>query len=155
MCFNISENKRHINVKIARRNIPCYKLLEKDGRHYRSPHYEELYFDNYDPHYPKNKVVEVRKKVKNFQICSWGTERSITQGLHSYSIPSAAQSDLLLANRRDLIYYSNSRRLFKAYIPKGTKYYYNPVEKEYVSLELVVVKTSKADVCSKSDIWKH
>lgn len=56
---------------------------------------------------------------------------SIYDGLHSYSTYNQA-----LACR-----YFNSK-VYKAVIPKGTEYYYNPKTKEYVSLKLEVYRTN-------------
>ena len=115
MCFIIDD--KHPNVKIAKRDIPCYKALSVfDNGLTFSPHKFSLYH--------ANMVVEteVRKNIERFGIES----NIIKEGLHSYSTKRMARR------------YTHPIYIFISYIPEGTQYYYNSVDKEYVSLSLVV-----------------
>lgn len=110
MCFII--DAKHPNVKIARRDIPCYKRLWVDGNKTRSPYRDKLYHKNLSS--GENAELHVRNFSFSLDI--------IHKGLHSYSNKKITSYDTL----------------FIAYIPTGTKYYYDSVNKEYVSLRLVV-----------------
>lgn len=116
MCFII--DAKHPNVKIARRDIPCYKRLYVTGNKTHSPYRDKLYHKNLS----SGENAELFEK--DFSIIG----HEIHKGLHSYSNKKITSYD----------------ELFIAYIPKGTKYYYNSIDKEYVSLRLVVTtKTVK------------
>jgi hypothetical protein len=121
MCFIILPN--HLHVKIAKRDIPCYKVLTITSwnKSLESPYYDEIYFANGDTH-------PVIKEVEEFGF-NWNHIK-IEEGLHSYSTYNKAK----LAGRQ---FY---KTIHKAIIPKGTEYYYNSIEKEYVSLKLKVWK---------------
>lgn len=66
-----------------------------------------------DFQYSPNTLYRLRKKLKK---SSYG---AISQGFHSYSVKSLASS----------LY----KKRVKFVIPKGAKYYYNPVDNECVS----------------------
>jgi hypothetical protein len=115
MCFIIDSN--HPNVKIANRDIPCYKVLNKfDNGLTFSLYKHNLYHANITAE------TEVRKNIERFGI----KNNIIGEGLHSYSTKRMARRCI------------RSAYVFVSYIPKGTQYYYNSVNKEYVSLCLVV-----------------
>jgi len=120
MCFSIHE--KHQIAKIANKDIVCYKTLipcRFDLSILESPSQEELYFKKSD-----NFVIKV---IKEFTFNkNWAN--NIEQGLHSYS------------NKRKNNSWGRGTMLFKAIIPKGTEYYYNPEVGEYVSLKLVVYR---------------
>jgi hypothetical protein len=142
MCFDIHPD--HREVKIAKRNIPCYKIL-MPGNYYRnvailnssfildkntiiSPFKREIYFNI------KEKNQFVIKEVNNFSIFSTRADNipnEIYQGLHSYSNLKEVKVRM---HPEDTIHNS--------FIPKGTKYYYNPSRREYVSLKLRVYRKS-------------
>ena len=111
MCFII--DTKHPNVKIAKKNIPCYKILRTDGNETFSPFMNMLY------HTDLSSGKDVKLTVENF---SFDQLDYIHEGLHSFS------------NKKWL----NGHNLFIAYIPKGTKYYYDSVNSEYISLAIVV-----------------
>lgn len=118
MCFIV--HFKHREPKIAERDIICYKVLAyKDSfNSYRSPFT--------DTEYTINELKEV--------IMGEPSHGNIEEGLHSYaSIKKAG----ILAKRR-----WKSRSVFKAIIPKGSTYYYNPYHQEYVSSQLKVSRKS-------------
>ena len=112
MCFTITTPE-----KIAKKDIGCYKLLDF------APHskcdYRSAWFSS--PY----KLGEVYK-TKSF---GFDEEDGIDKGRHSYSALSRARK---VAWTGDCI--------VKCLIPKGTKYYYNSGDKEYVSLAIKLVK---------------
>jgi hypothetical protein len=119
MCFFIHQD--HREVKIATEDIVCYKtLLESlsDGT-IRSPYLNKLYFKKADTH---PKILK-----EDFFGILWNHE--IHTGLHSYSTANAAFN-----------YTRYGYTIHKAVIPKGTEYYYNSRDNEYVSLKLKVWK---------------
>ena len=124
MCFH--KHSEHPIVKTAGRTIVCYKRLTSshDGKVLFSPYQNSQY-----------KIGEVRKMEYNFAskpfIKNSSTFRmrknEINKGLHSYSEHSKA-----LWNK------SSSESIYKCYIPKGAKYWYNPDRQEYVATQLIV-----------------
>jgi hypothetical protein len=120
MCFYI--HSEHQEVKIATKDIVCYKILQKTiNNNLTSPYQNALYFTKANTH-------PVIKKVKAFSFCKYNSN-DIEAGLHSYSALHQARKTGKFGNN-----------IHKAIIPKGTKYYYNPTYKQYVSLELKVWK---------------
>ena len=124
MCFLI--HPKHQKVKIAEKDITCYKILRKiesspfDNNYlYISPCQHELYF--------KVDGKEVIKEVEEFGKPALFPE--INEGLHSYSSKKKAKDDCN---------FNKDYKIFRSIIPKGTPYYYNPTEEEYVSLKLKV-----------------
>lgn len=144
MCFYI--HKQHQEVKIAEKDITCYKVLAKYGKHkYESLHKRHMYlmgeietvenftFDtgNY------NNLKNSPERIPYSSESSYA--KAITVGLHSFSDIGRATFELVEGMRDP----SNRRRknsklrlcVFK--IPKGALYYYNPVDDEYVSNEII------------------
>jgi hypothetical protein len=110
-------------VKIAKTDIFCYKLLHQCGGgseniKWISPYKQMQYFKSKCP----KKGIEVAATFDQDHV----TDATIHQGIHSYKlIPTYLPTSKLGA-------------YFVSYIPKGTKYYYNPEDKKYVSEKLVV-----------------
>jgi hypothetical protein len=107
MCFNVTDP----NVKIADKNIVCWKEVQKTAFFWLG-FYRSLY---------KGKLYSLInfffcKRVK-ITVRGMGWEPYINEGYHSYS-----NSDLALPRRR-----------MKFIIPKGTLYYQNDKACEYVS----------------------
>lgn len=122
MCFEIHPD--HAEVKIATEDITCYKVLRKINRRLLSPHQGERYFKKWSIKlFTIKKVSEFGRKIPT---CN----KYIYEGLHSYSEYSQATMN---SN-------TNYRSVHKAIIPKGTEYYYNPYDNEYVSLKLKVFR---------------
>ena len=124
MCFTIHTS--YSEPLIAEQDIKCYKNLSHypKGDIY-SPYRSEQYFSK------KNKVSFTIKEVDYFYIDTSFILSYISEGLHSYSTSQRAKQDLDKWDKTHL-----------AIIPKGTKYYYNPEDNEYVSLKLKVYKST-------------
>ena len=120
MCFNI--NLAYPEAKTAEIDIICYKVLEKDDDTLVSPYEKELYF---------KKGNTVIKEVKDFGI----KDNKIFEGLHSFSSLTSALKSIEIIKEE---FYIGDFSIHKAIIPKRTKYYYNPLTEEYVSLKLKV-----------------
>lgn len=134
MCFFVHED--HPTVKIATKNIVCYKsmYLKKKGLgyHYLGKHLTRYNFKNYGFRTPYQDVeIDFEKplvKSKLKVVMRAGSNTKIIElGLHSYSnLPSARDE------------YGNI--VIKCIIPKGSKYYFNPEDCEYVSNQLLYTK---------------
>lgn len=136
MCFFIHTN--HKEVKIAKHDIPCYKVLRESSYHrllpntpyietipksITSPYIGELYFKESDTH-------PVIKRNTSFGFYTYNLN-IIEKGLHSYSdLNSCLKSCKVI----------DHATIHRSIIPKGTKYYFNPEYHEYVSLALKVWK---------------
>lgn len=117
MCFYI--HKDYPNELIAKRDIECFKIL---ATYPGVPETYSLFFDAI--YFKKGGSSEyVTKQVKRFTFETIDCD-TINEGLHSYSTFIQAKNK------------KTSGKIYKCIIPKGTKYYYNPVKKEYVSLKL-------------------
>lgn len=125
MCFKIHKN--HQEVKIATRNIPCYKRLELIGNNWcvKKITRGNLPTLKFQTPYFYQRVFLQHKPLKKSPIDVGLNE--IEKGLHSYSHPSGVTNNW----RR-----SFNEVIVKCIIPKGSKYYYNPDAREYVSNKL-------------------
>ena len=128
MCFNI--NSDYPEAQTAETDIICYKVLEKDDDTLVSPYEKELYF---------KKGNTVIKEVKDFGI----KDNKIFEGLHSFSSLTSALKSIEIIKEEFyisdfFIHKISDFFIHKAIIPKKTKYYYNPLTEEYVSLKLKV-----------------
>lgn len=138
MCFYIRNTKKEATLYEALEDIACYKFLRKN---LSSPYqYHQYVF---------NKKVKVKLKIpKNvnedgdlqFKLykkyprhCSLV---SINEGLHSYSY-------LKKAKEMAKGFTFNKYYVFKCIIPKGSLFYKNTYNKEYVSNQLIVIKQIK------------
>jgi hypothetical protein len=126
MCFTI--HPTHSEPLIAKKNIVCYKILQDDGLNKISPYYDEIYFKKGGSCEYVNKEIDDFSFSTNFETF----ERCINQGLHVYSSIKKANDEVDHLNES----------VYKCVIPKGTKYYYNPADNEYVSLKLKVYKSA-------------
>ena len=124
MCFNI--NSDYPEAQTAETDIICYKVLERDDDTLVSPYEKELYFKK------RNTVI---KEVKDFGI----EDNKIFEGLHSFSSLTSALKSIEIIKEE---FYIGDFSIHKAIIPKRTKYYYNPLTEEYVSLKLKVWRKS-------------
>ena len=110
MCFKITTPE-----KIAKKDIVCWKLFCKKGeKTYRSKHQGTRYF------------IKKIYSTKHFGLFG---NIEINEGRHSYSTRFKALS---LSFGYAIV--------VKCIIPKGTKYYYNNKDKEYVSLAIKLIK---------------
>lgn len=117
MCFYI--HRDHRKEKIAEQDIVCYKRLKPI-----------FLFWGVSPF--RGFSYRLRKTYKSKIIRSRYSSDRIEEGLHSYS-------DFDQAYYRT--HYDES--IYKAIIPKGSTYYYNPEDHEYVSNRLKVIKKIK------------
>jgi len=146
MCFIV--HKKHNKVKTANRDISCYKMLITrkvkvvdgvliDGL--ASPYFG-MVWDFKSQTYFTVKTLGVREITPTWSRetnVSWVENESIvTTGLHSYS-----NKDKLKELTTPLA--THIPTFVKFIIPKGTKYYYNPKQKEYVSMGLKFVSIMK------------
>ena len=99
--------------KIAKRDIVCYKRLIRRRGQYTSVYQGSFYMFG-----------------KVYKTVGFGfVGRDVFEGRHSYS--NLKQAKRLVWDIEVIV---------KCIIPKGTKYYYNPGDKEYVSLAIKLVK---------------
>jgi hypothetical protein len=122
MCFRkISDGKFNL-VQVAKKDIKCYKMLKTSpySELIESPFMNTVYFTS-------NTKEPVTKETK-FDDCHEDII-AINHGLHTYSS---------LRHGKKYLKYGNHRKMYKAYIPAGTQYYYNPNNSEYISEKLVV-----------------
>ncbi len=119
MCFTITKPE-----KIAKKDIVCYKtfypLNAKAKNDYRSPYYGALY--------SLGKTYTVKRFGKGYS--HFDDTDIINEGIHSYS-------NLEDTKKWEMC---GDEVLVKCIIPKGTKYYYNWENKEYVSLAIKLIK---------------
>lgn len=112
MCFTI--HRDHQEPKIAKRDIVCYKAgFERSSYRAFEPYYR------YHTYWLGQEQPRIDLKPLNGEIF---------EGYHSYS------------NKKHM--YREWRPFYVKYvkciIPKGTRYYYNPQEKVYVSETIIV-----------------
>ncbi len=112
MCFYIDPNNK--KPKIAEKDIVCWKALIKTDGKYVSSWFSFEY--------------EVNTLYSRGRF-GWLDTAMIGYGYHSYSIRGYAY-----------IGRGHKETVRKFIIPKGTKYYYNSRDKEYVSLSIKMVK---------------
>jgi hypothetical protein len=138
MCFNVRNNIESATLWVAKKNIVCYKRLN-DSLYspYRGFEYklDKLY---------KAKIGSLNRtlfsdaiKTKNGIIlknCYTNNRKifSINRGLHSHSSLNSAKK-----------MQSKYESIFKSIIPKGSEFYYDNVNKEYVSNQLIIKKLIK------------
>lgn len=139
MCFKISDRPKYNKKLIAKRNIPCYKIVNSTSS---STCFDSLFKLGT---YTLNSIAVATHSdgtpVLDFNV-TWSVftedcrSNRIFEGIHSFSNKTEPTKLLkrLLAR--------HSRVILVCYIPKGVGYYYNPDEHEYVSLSVVPVKVS-------------
>jgi len=116
MCFIV--HPKHKEAKVASRNIPCYKHLVRIS--------EDITISPwaYYPYELNKTNPRVKLKIENDSIIN----TIINKGYHVYSSKQSLKK----------IFICDIAFLFKCTIPKGTKYYYNPERKEYVSEQIII-----------------
>jgi len=129
MCFIISDKKNYSKERIAKRDIPCNKILlvKEDGKfdgifNYAVPLYELNVVS-----YAKD---ESQEQMDSFRVYIGIHKSEIFTGIHSYS----------RKRKLKIQWDSESEAIIYCRIPKGTKYYYNPSRKEYVSLAIIPLR---------------
>ena len=121
MCFII--HKDHSEVKKVEEDITCYKVLGSTDEEevFEAP----LYYFNYTIGEKYNCFDS--SKEKTFNLISSGDNTLIEEGFHSWSTIHSAKE-----------FVAGNQIIFKAIIPKGSLYYYNPRSKDYVSNQIII-----------------
>ena len=121
MCFYIHED--HQEIKIAEDNILCYKHFHYNTSTHAVSSFEkfkytfgELYVQ-VNLQWPLNNVREKYDKIK-----------VIEEGFHSYSELDAGTNEAI----------TWGEPLHQCIIPKGSKYFYDPGRKQYVSNQIII-----------------
>lgn len=137
MCLIINKKACPNGYKIAKKNIPCYKILMKISSKYKTP-YREATVNvkigleaNYFQEKPHNCVVA------DYALRTIYTELRIEHGIHSYINLKAAKKE----TKRIILSWvaSSNIKILKAYIPKGTKYWVGE-NHEFCSERIVFAK---------------
>jgi hypothetical protein len=122
MCFRI--DNKHPGSKIAKRDVACYKIVDKYNKRFVSPFLHKPY------------------RIGQIKYATRGGKRlntlfvdmdNIYAGIHAYST-------MYKASRRARLSF---RAILYCLIPRGTMYYYNQRRKEYVSTKIKVIKEVK------------
>ena len=115
MCFSIHPD--HKSVKIAGKDITCWKYFTSVDKFGGTSFWQQhrYYFGTQeniaDPFWPK-----------------FINSTSISEGFHSWS------------SYKPTLDYCYCDRIIKCKIPKGSEYFYNPTNKEYISNQIIIVK---------------
>lgn len=121
MCFTIHVD--HPKSKVATTPIKCYKVVTKPITH-GGPYSAEMQYFFYTP--GKLYKTPFTKGIID--------KRNIYRGFHSFTSRYAANE-----------WRGSGNEVIKEFvIPKGARYYYNPVSKQYVSNRIKMVKSSKS-----------
>lgn len=124
MCFNIDSNNP--DKQIAEKDITCYKVMfKKDNNSYLSQ------FKSFE-----------YKKDENYEINKWsfGMPQSIEVGFHFHSNIETARDSLAFWNTCSIAPpESLNLVIIECIIPKGSEYYHNPIEHEYVSNRIKII----------------
>jgi hypothetical protein len=141
MCFIIHE--RHPTAKIAKKDITCYKFLTSD---LEPPVFGASIRRNVVIHFKyllnklNDRVVLQEHHCKYYDV-SRGCpclERVINRGYHSYSsIRQVKKERYLFESKFHSGYYLT---LVSCIIPKGEVYFFNPINHQYVSSNIIINK---------------
>jgi hypothetical protein len=117
MCFALDEN--HHNVLIANKDIVCYKFLDVDGDRIVSPYRKFIY--NFNETYSTYHSLKV-------------INDNVHEGYHSYT-------KLKIVVRQAC----NRNIIVRCIIPKGSEYYINDYDEEYVSNNIIIKEIVNPD----------
>jgi len=130
MCFYV--HNKHLKEKTAKRNITCYKVFSsydinsnQHGKYIRS--YYRSFNYKFGTHYELDGYI-------NPLLDANGYPSIINVGLHSYT--SLEKTKKIISEMAS--YYK--KIIIPCIIPKGSKYYYNPEDGEYVSDQIIIGK---------------
>lgn len=138
MCWTSTDNNITANHRIAKENVPIYKMLI-------DLHGELLAFYRNTP-YVLNKLYEVTMETPSRM--SFSDSYTINVGLHCYSSKYRFRqcvwgiSAFSPGFTRHMMYDSTHTVLAEGYIPSGTEYYINDSD-EIVTSKLVLTKILK------------
>lgn len=126
MCFSIDKNNP--DPKIAEKNIICYKIVDilRNDKHHVSSlyHQYEYVIGELNEHvelvikFPEDRLKNLTKSFNGM----------IDRGYHSYCTKTSAMLHIVFPHEL----------LVRCAIPEGTKYYYDSLEKEYVSETIII-----------------
>jgi len=122
MCFTITTPEQ-----IAKKDIPCWKVLDKLTGVYSSYYYNSKY---------RIGETYTTKKLGFSDFYQPATKKSakqINQGRHSYSTLELAKLQYSYCSAENV-------RIVKCIIPKGASYYYNRDDRQYVSSAIKLIK---------------
>lgn len=133
MCF---KSTKFPKLRIAKRNIPCYKVLSKD---LSSPFMLEEYVVN------EIKETSLGRIERDYLNDTYDIE----EGLHSYTsnckfveLDCGYFFQVKTKFDKEIMIYGDFYKVFKSIIPKGARYYCNNAG-EYVSDKLIVLNDCK------------
>lgn len=130
MCFYI--HNKHLKEKTAERDITCYKVFSsRDINGNQHGKYIRSYYRSFN--YKFGTRYELDGYI-NPILGAKGDPYMINVGLHSYtSLEKAKKVIQGMAS-----YYK--KIIIPCVIPKGSKYYHNPGDREYVSDQIIIGK---------------
>lgn len=126
MCL-ITTQKRAVR---ATEDVPCWKLVRRSSKGFRSVHFGAIYTYDKRVYYPYN--LRTKKRVMRLIRTYSGFSKivHIYKGLHTYTSQDCAMRVCKLGERRAVLEFV---------IPKGTLYYTSECGRYYVSLKLRLV----------------
>ena len=128
MCFYIEE--KNSKVKIANKDIVCYKIVDKLSKLYVNSRYTDYKYKLDELNKEINLVIIDEFKVNNVIV----NESKISSGYHSY-----------ISKERAIRFLKNIKAydeevIVKCIIPRNSYYYINKRHKEYVSSNIIINK---------------
>ena len=117
MCFFIHPGYKE--VRIAVEDIVCWKTLNSRR--------QSIYYG----HYYTLDSVDVLDEEEFWPLIYPDSPNTIKTGYHSYSSSHRAKRSLDIIRRENI---------YECIIPKRSKYFYNPVEEEFVSSRIIIKK---------------
>lgn len=128
MCFNVYKGKE----LIANKDIECFKFLRKDvgQRRLHAPYIDEFYYDFKKIYFLNKPLVIIRRK----------NNKLIFEGFHSYINKDDSKIKALL-KKKSTGYRARAYPIdipVLCIIPKGSKYYRNTDDGEYVSDSIII-----------------
>lgn len=137
MCLIIRNNEISNALYVANEDIKCYKRFNIErGKLYSAFRAFEY---NLNKLYKEPKMIippqivngryQFKPKLKYFYNPTKRAIASIERGFHSYS-------SLKVVNRRQCC----NEKIFLCIIPKGSEFYYDNVDKEYCSNQIIIKK---------------
>lgn len=135
MCFYVKNNKKAVTRWVALKDITCYKVIIKnnDPNMITSLHKK---FNYKLKHIYKTKLKNINTKLDPNQPERYLT--TIHRGFHSYSNKHKAILEYKWEKG-----WGWSIEIVKCTIPKGSEFYYNSHDKEYVSNQIIIKQIIK------------
>jgi hypothetical protein len=123
MCFKI--NKNYPKALTAEHDIECYKVMKIPYVSY----FESL---RYKLNTLYNETIQI--VYQNDEDIDGDTKGYIEDGFHSYAHRFNANEFIenFVQNKKIFV------DIVVCIIPKGAKYYYNPIDEEYVSNQIII-----------------